>query len=402
MVTASSAAIASRVFRELHRHPEIGLRVPRTVDTIERELAGLGLDVRRGQSLDSLVAILHGVPGGPVTVLRADTDALPITESHEHDVRSEQDGAMHACGHDAHAAMLVGAAHSILASRARPPGPVVFIWQPGEEGYDGMGAMLAEGLMETIESLGEVRRTFGLHVLSDPDVPVGVFTGRAGVSHASTATFEIVLEGAGGHAAFPHLAIDPLPACAELVLALNTSMVRTRDPFEPAVLTVGTVTAGDAPNVIAAHAAIGGTFRTYSPDSAAHIVEMLNRVADGIASAHRLRATVTIREGYPSVVNDVECVEHFAEVIESTVGEGRFRRMEHPLPAGDDYARLLAVIPGAFFMLGAGVPDSAGSLHPNHSPAVQFDERVFADGIAALTAIALDPVLKGDSHDKHN
>lgn len=392
MVSETPGELAIRVYRELHRRPEIGLRVPRTLRTIEEALAGLPLELHRGEAIDSLVAVLPGPAGGPVAVLRADTDALPIEESPEHELRSEIAGAMHACGHDGHAAMLVGAAHALAASERRPPGPVVMLWQPGEEGYEGMAAMIDEGLMELVDGLGPVQRSYGLHLLSDPGVPRGVFTGRAGPSHASTATFEIALEGRGGHAAFPHLAKDPVPACAALISALNVAMTRTRDPFDPAVLTVGAVAAGDAPNVIAERAVLRGTIRAYSAASGEQIVGMVRQTADGIAAAHGLRAEVRIESGYPSVVNDAACVEHFADVVTAALGEGRFQPMRNPLPAGDDYARLLERIPGAFFMLGAGLPDASGAMPPNHSPGVRFDESVLVDGVAALAAIALDPL----------
>lgn len=386
------AEVARRVYRELHSNPELGLRLPATVATIEHAIADLPLELHRGRSVDSLVAVLPGPPDGPVTVLRADTDALPIEESTEHELRSKTSGVMHACGHDAHAAMLVGAAHALVDSEMRPPGAVVFVWQPGEEGHDGMAAMLDEGLLELIEALGPTSRSYGLHLLSDPGLPIGVFTGRPGPSHASTSNFEIVLEGSGGHAAFPHLAKDPVPACAELITAIHVAMSRTRDPFDPAVLTVGAVSAGDAPNVIAERATMRGTFRAYSSDSSAQIADILQRTAAGHAAAHGLDVDVTIQSGYPSVVNDADCVERFADTITATLGEGRFQPMEHPLAAGDDYARLLERIPGAFFMLGAGLPDASGTVHPNHSPSVRFDEAVLADGIAALAAITTSTV----------
>lgn len=396
MVTVATSEIAHRVFEDLHRHPETGLRLPRTLETIRGALAGLPLELRQGVAVDSLVAILHGSRGGPVTILRADTDALPITEAATHALRSEEEGVMHACGHDAHAAMMVGAAHALAGARSAPAGPVVFLWQPGEEGHDGMGAMLAEGLMDTIAELGDERRTYGLHVLSDPAVPLGTFTGRPGASHAATATFEIVLHGEGGHAAFPHLASDPISALAQLVTALDVAMIRTRSPFDPGVLTVGTVSAGTAHNVIADRAVLTGTFRSYSQEAGAHITRLLHEVAAGVAGMRGLRSTVTVEPGYPAVVNDPACVRHFAEVVDTALGAGRFRPMESPLPAGDDYGRLLELVPGAFFMLGAGVPDAGGVLHPNHSPAVRFDDRVLEEGIAALAAIASDPLAKED------
>lgn len=378
------------VYRRLHRRPELGLELPETVETIVRSLDGLPLEVRRGSRVDSLVAVLRGPEGGPVTVLRADTDALPVQEDVEHDLRSEIDGVMHACGHDAHAAMLVGAAHLLSGAVDELPGPVVFVWQPGEEGHEGMAAMLEEGLLELVGGLGRGARTFGLHLLSDPELPAGVFTGRAGPSHASTATFEVVFRGRGGHAAFPHLALDPIPPMADFIATLNAAASRARDPFEPAVITVGSVAAGDASNVIAEEAALSGTFRAYSRETAARISGILERVAGGVADVHGVDVSTAVRDGYPAVVNDTECVEQFASAIEARFGAGRFHPMEHPLPAGDDYARLLEAVPGAFFMLGAGIPDGAGVMRPNHSSCVRFDESVLPDGAEALAAVVLD------------
>ncbi|UOR01531.1 M20 family metallopeptidase [Leucobacter allii] len=392
MVTAERVAeTMSELYQRLHRRPELGLHLPETVAAISEALSGLPLELHRGRTLDSLVAVLRGPEGGPVTVLRADTDALPISEAADHDPRSEVEGAMHACGHDAHAAMLVGAAHLLAAEADRLPGPVVFAWQPGEEGHDGMGAMLSEGLMELVTSLGARARTFGLHVLSDPGVPTGVFTGRPGASHASTGTFDVVFRGRGGHAAFPHLALDPLPALADFVTVLSGAAARSHDPFEPEVLTTGTITAGTAPNVIAGEAAASGTFRAYSAESAARLGALVRRVAEGAAQAHGVDASVELHDGYPPVVNDPECVTRFAAVVERTLGPGRFRPMAHPLPAGDDYGRLLERIPGAFFMLGGGIPDADGVLPPNHSPDVRLDQSVFIDGAAVLAAVVLEP-----------
>ena len=371
--------------RRLHEYPETGLILPRTRDSIVAEIGDLGIDVELGTSVTSVVAVIRGAGDGPTVVLRADMDALPISESATASPRSLLPARMHACGHDLHSAMLAGVARVLAGLRAAFTGSVALIWQPGEEGHDGMRAMLDEGLLDLLGP--RVVASYGLHTMSDT-LPPGVFSGKPGVSHASSAMFEITVTGAGGHAAFPHAARDPVPAAAEIVLALQASVSRTINIFDPAVITVAAIQAGGPANVIPDQVVMSGTARAFSPDTARRLPELVNTVARGVAAAHGLDARVDYRTGYPPVVNDAAEVAVLRAAVEDTLGPRRFVPLSAPIPAGDDYARLLERVPGAFFLVGAGLQEN-GNLHPNHSAGARFDEAVLADGAAVLSVAAL-------------
>ncbi len=372
--------------RKLHQHPEIGLELPASQALIVKALSDLDADLILGQTCSSVIAVLTGSRPGPTVVLRADMDALPIQEAPGSEPRSLTENAMHACGHDLHSATLVGAA-TLLSSRTKEmSGRVVLVWQPGEEGYDGMQVMLDEGLMEVIGA--EAVATYGLHVLADT-FPHRVFSGRAGVSHATSATFQIKVSGVGGHAAFPHAAVDPVPAAAEIALGLQIRLTRTVNIFDPAVITVGSIHGGNAPNVIPESVVLAGTVRAFSQASANQLPDLVRSLAAGIALAHGVRAEVDYREGYPVVDNDKAEVDLLRGVVQDLLGTERFQELAVPIPAGDDYSRLMQLIPGAFFLVGAGIPDGNGRLHPNHSAGANFDDGVMGDGAAVLAAAAL-------------
>ncbi|MEU4173129.1 M20 family metallopeptidase [Streptomyces sp. NPDC026665] len=370
--------------RAVHEHPEIGLRLPHTQRLILDALRGLPLHVVEGRDASSITAVLEGARPGPTVVLRADMDALPLTEEPGAHPVSSVPGRMHACGHDLHAAMLVGAAE--LLSGRRFAGRVVFVWQPGEEGYDGMQVMLDEGLLGIIGPAPIA--TYALHTLADT-VAHGVFTGRAGASHASSATVRITVRGRGGHAAFPHAAADPVPVAAEILTALQVRLTRAVDVFDPAILTIGSIQAGEAPNVIPDQVVMTGTARVFSAEQEARLPELVAQVVSGVAAAHGVEATTEYIAGYPVVTNDEAEVARFRDVITELFGSGRFRSLDAPIPAGDDYARLLQQIPGAFFLLGAGLASADGMVHANHSSRAVFDDNLLADGAAALAAVTL-------------
>ncbi|WP_326837135.1 M20 family metallopeptidase [Amycolatopsis rhabdoformis] len=387
-VLADARAIApslAQLRRDLHEHPELGLFLPRTQERILRALAGLDVRVHLGRTSSSIVAVLGADRDGPAVVLRADMDALALTESAGADPVSAVSGRMHACGHDLHSAMLAGAARLLAARAGELAGRVVFVWQPGEEGHEGMQAMLDDGLAELIGP-GAVA-SYALHTVTDV-VSHGVFSGRSGASHASSATVEIIVRGRGGHAAFPHHTADPLPGAAEIVLALQTRLTRAVDVFDPAVVSFGSIHGGTAANVIPDHVELRGTVRTFSAAQARRLPELIEQVATAVAAAHGLTAEVRYAPGYPAVLNDEHEVGVFREAVEELFGADRFAPLPVPIPAGDDYARLLERVPGAFFLLGAGLAAADGEIHPNHSPHAVFDDAVLADGAAVLAAVS--------------
>ncbi|MEU7645410.1 M20 family metallopeptidase, partial [Streptomyces huasconensis] len=261
-------AVALR--RSLHARPETGLQLPKTQRQVLEALDGLGLDVRTGRRLSSVTATLDGPRDGPVVLLRADMDALPVTEATGLEFASRNPGVMHACGHDAHTAMLVAAARLLAARRDGLAGRVVFMFQPGEEGHHGARHMIDEGLLAGHGR--EVGAAFALHVT--PGLPSGDLWLRPGPQMAASDKLHIVVRGRGGHASSPHTACDPVPVACEVVLALQTAVTRTVSVTDPAVVTVSSLSAGSMPGVIPETVALAGTLRTLSPETRAHVHEV--------------------------------------------------------------------------------------------------------------------------------
>ena len=376
-----------RLRRELHREPELGLHLPRTQERVLAALEGLPLEVSRGRSLSSVVALLRGGAGsGAAVLLRADMDALPLTEQTGLDFAAPS-GRMHACGHDLHAAMLVGAARLLASQRDELAGDVVFMFQPGEEGYDGAQHMIDEGLLDAAGS--PLLAAYGLHVVS-AKLPHGVFATRPGPLLAGVDVLRVTVRGQGGHASLPHLARDPIPAACEMVLALQTMVTRRFDVFDPVVLTVGLFQAGTWPGVVPSSAHFEASVRSFSTESSARIREESVRLCEGVASAHGLDAEVAARTLCPVTVNDAREAEFTAAVIQEVFGEERFQLSPHPVPASEDFSRVLDAVPGAFLLLGACPPEMNPDTAPlNHSDTAVFDDSLLVDGAQTYAQLAL-------------
>ncbi|MBK7621212.1 MAG: amidohydrolase [Kineosporiaceae bacterium] len=391
----------------LHRHPEVGLDLPRTQQAVLEALEPLQLEVTTGTSCSSVTAVLRGgaavtgpkpgegrdrrgeggAPRRPVVLLRADMDALPVTEDADVEYRSRVDGVMHACGHDLHTAMLVGAARLLTARRDQLAADVVLMFQPGEEGYDGAGHMIADGVLHAAGRLPDA--AYALHVLSNQS-PRGTVTSRAGAMMAASDALRVSVHGRGGHAASPHLAADPIPAACEMVLALQTALSRSVDAFAPAVLTVGTFHAGTKRNIIPEVASFEATVRTVDPATSALIAEVARRTCEGIAAAHGVRVEVDHQSEYPVTVNDADAVDRAMSVAAELFGAKACVRMPQPIAGSEDFSRILAQVPGAMVFLGAMVDGAAPGRAPgNHSPQARFDDRVLPDGAALLAELAL-------------
>ncbi|MGW3966703.1 M20 metallopeptidase family protein [Amycolatopsis sp. NPDC005003] len=370
-----------RLRRRLHAEPEIGLHLPRTQEKVLTALDGLPLEVSLGKALSSVTAVLRANRAGPVVLLRADMDALPVQERTGLDYASRVDGVMHACGHDLHTAMLAGAAQLLVARRDELPGDVVFMFQPGEEGWDGSAAMIAEGVLDAAGKPPDA--AYALHVFSAA-VPHGVFTARPGTTMAASDGLEVTVVGSGGHGARPHRAHDPVPVICEIVTALQTLVTRQADIFDPVVLTVGSLHAGTRRNVIPDTARFEATVRTFSAAAKARFADAAVTLAESIARAHGLRAEVTYLDGYPLTVNDPRETAFAAGTIGEVLGGHRFHHRADPLPGGEDFSRVLQRIPGAFVLLGAG-----DGTTDNHSPRAEFDDSVLPDGAAVLAELAL-------------
>jgi amidohydrolase len=367
--------------RRLHAEPEIGLDLPRTREKVLAALDGLPLELSLGDTLSSVTAVLRGGRPGPVVLLRADMDALPVHEDTGLDHASRVDGAMHACGHDLHTTMLVGAAHLLAARRDTLHGDVVFMFQPGEEGWDGSRRMIAEGVLDAAGR--RPTAAYALHVFGSA-VPLGVFAARAGTTMAASDGLEVTVVGAGGHGSRPHRARDPIPAACEIVTALQTMVTRRSDIFDPVVLTVGSLHAGTRRNVIPDTARLEATVRTFSPRARAGIRDAALTLVESIAHAHGVHAEASFVEGYPMTVNDPRETAFVADTIADVLGADRFQHLPNPMPGGEDFSRVLQAVPGAFVALGAG-----DGTTDNHSPRARFDDAVLPDGATVLAELAL-------------
>ncbi|HUJ06649.1 MAG TPA: M20 family metallopeptidase [Streptosporangiaceae bacterium] len=383
---ALSAEIAE-LRHALHAEPEIGLSLPRTQAKVLAALDGLPLEVSRGIALSSVTAVLRGGRPGKTVLLRGDMDALPVTERTGLPYASQLPGAMHACGHDLHTAMLAGAAKLLSARQAELPGNVIFMFQPGEEGGGGAKLMIEEGVLD---AAGERPvAAYALHVASGL-LPLGLVASRPGAVLAAADTLHVTVRGQGGHGSQPHLAADPIPVACEMVLALQTMVTRQFDVFDPVVLTVGTFHAGTADNVIPDDAAFVATVRTFSPQAREQIRTTAPSLVRQLAAAYGLDADAAFVDGYPVTVND-QAEFSFAEQIATDVlGEASFVSVPNPMTGSEDFSYVLQQVPGAMLMVGAVAPGADPATAPfNHSANAVFDDGVIADGTALYAELAL-------------
>ncbi|HEX6471866.1 MAG TPA: M20 family metallopeptidase [Streptosporangiaceae bacterium] len=373
--------------RDLHREPEVGLDLPRTQAKILAALDGLPIEVTTGTALSSVTGVLRGGGSGPPVLLRADMDALPVAERSGVAYASQADGRMHACGHDLHVAMLVGAARLLAARRAELAGDIVFMFQPGEEGRRGAAYMIDEGVLDAAGTRPVA--AYGLHVASAL-LPAGWFAVRGGSMMAGADVVRVTVRGVGGHASQPHRAKDPIPAACEMVLALQTYVTRTFDVFDPVVITVGTFHAGTTDNVIPSEARFEASIRTFSAASHAKVRDGVVEVVSGIAAAHGLSVETEFPVSYPVTVNDEAEAEFAATRVSELFGADRLVRLPAPLAVAEDFSFVLNEVPGAFLFLGACPPDRDPATAPfNHSPEAAFDDDVLPAGAALLADLAL-------------
>ena len=362
--------------RDIHREPELGFDTKKTAEKVLGALDGLPLDVQTGVAENGIVATLQGEGDGPTVGLRADMDALPIHEETGLPFTSEIDGKMHACGHDGHTSMLVGAAHALSGMRDRLDGTVKFFFQPAEEGGGGGKVMVEEGVADDVSSI------FALHLW--PGLPFGTAATKAGPIMAASDAFELTVKGKGGHGAFPHQTADAIAMAAQIVTALQTVVSREVDPVEPAVLTVGEIGAGSAFNIIPETARLGGTVRTLNEDLRRKMPERIEQISRGVAGGMRGDAELDYDFSYPVTMNDEEAAKRALGVARDLFGEENTLELPNPSMGAEDFAYFLQKIPGAFIWLGVG-EDVSGL----HTPTFAFDEEILPLGSALLTALAL-------------
>jgi hippurate hydrolase len=400
LFAAEAAALAPGLValrRALHAEPEVGLRLPgtqrRVLDALAETTAepGTPLTVTTGETVDSVVAVLRGAGPGPVVLLRGDMDALPVRERTGLPYAADGE-AMHACGHDLHTAGLVGAVRLLAPRWRQMAGSVLFMFQPGEEGHDGAGAMLAEGLLDAAGPMPSA--AYALHVVAD--LPAGHCYTRPGPVMAAYGILDVTVTGAGGHGGRPHEALDPIPIAAEAAGALQTFVTRRFDVFDPVVVTVGEFHAGTAPNVIPEQARFRAGVRSFSERASARLGAELPALVRGIAAAHGATADAVFTPVLPATVNHPEHAGLFARTAAGLFGPDRYTELAHPRIGSEDFSRVLLQVPGAYGYLGTAVPGE-GPPSGNHSPTALFDDAVLPDAARLLAALAWHHVGPGPS-----
>ncbi|MXO68947.1 amidohydrolase [Altererythrobacter marinus] len=387
----SARSLSDRIValrRAIHAEPELGLHTPLTMAKVREALAHLPLDWREGSSTTGQVAVMRGERAGRRVLLRRDMDALPMAEETGLDFASTIPGRMHACGHDTHTAMLAGAAELLAARRGDFAGEILFMFQPGEEGFHGARFMLEDGLLGGDRFGPLPDAAFALHVM--PNAPHGVFAGRAGPLMAAADQFDIVVKGQGGHASLPHETRDPVPAACAIVTALQAMVTRRFDAADAVVVTVTRLDAGTAHNIIPDSARLRGTIRTLSAKNRAAVHAAMEGVASGVAAAHGVAADVTITEGFPVTVCDERAVATEA------FGDGAWRELPAPIMGAEDFAYVIEKVPGAMFFLGvAHEGEDWRQCCGIHSPRMTVDESALPHGTAMLAGCALRFLERG-------
>src|SRR5579871_3831080 len=371
-----------RYRRHFHAHPELSLAEHQTAAFIERELRGFGFDaIRSGVGKTGVLATLPGGRPGPVTLLRADMDALPVEELNDVPYRSRNHGVMHACGHDAHMAILLGAARTLRERKDEVPGTLVFCFQPGEEGYAGNKLMIDDGALEN----PHVDRTFALHVYSGLDAgKVGI---RDGPFFASSDRFDIELIGKGGHGAMPHAAVDPVVGAAHLVTMLQTVASREISPRHPVVVTVGALHAGTTFNVIPERAHLQGTVRAFDDGVRKELPGRIERLVQGVSEAMRLEYRFEYYWVYPPTVNDAAANARVRDVGRRVVGAGKLVDPHEIVMWSEDMAFMQQQRPGTYFLVGSRGPNVGAE--PQHSARFDIDERALEIGYEMMLGLAL-------------
>ncbi len=377
-VAADILADVVRWRRAIHRHPELGFEEEHTAALIESELARAGIDhVRVAKT--GIIATLRGAKPGKTIALRADMDALPIQERSGEPFESEIPGKMHACGHDAHSAMLLGAAVTLAREQTQLGGTVKFFFQPAEEGPGGARPLIEAGAMRGVDAVAMI------HVW--PTLPAGTIGIRRGPAMASCDDFDIEITGRGGHGGYPHIAVDTIPIAAELIGALQRIASREIDPLDSIVLTIGRIEGGYRRNVIADSTRIAGTVRCLNEKVRATVPERIERIARGVCEAHRAACTVAIEHGYPSVLNDPELSGRIADIARSTSGVPAVAEIDRPTMGAEDFSYYTMEAPGCVIRLGVGHPGKTDQPML-HSAEFRLDESALPSGVALFRALA--------------
>jgi amidohydrolase len=381
------ASLIDRVIafrRDFHRHPELGFEEHRTAGIVAGRLRELGYEVHTGLAVTGVVGVLAGTSPGKTIMLRADMDALPIDEENPVDYKSTQAQAMHACGHDGHVAILLGAAELIAARRSALAGTVCLVFQPAEEGKGGGAEMVREGILERFG----IERAYGLHLSSSH--PVGKLGFREGPIYASSDSLEITIEGRGGHGAAPHLSIDPIYLAGEFIVAVQQVVSRQIDPIEPAVVTIGAIHGGTTHNVIPSRVKLMGTVRAFNPEVRAQMAERIERVLRGVCDTGGATYDFAYLWRYPVTSNDAHQNRYVKALAQRTVGSEAVIDVAQIMGA-EDFSFFAEKVPACFYTLGTS--SGPETSWPHHHARFDIDEAALANGVRMMTALAFDAPL---------
>jgi hippurate hydrolase len=376
--------------RRLHQIPEFALDLPQTQKTLLAELESLG-EITLGKSLSSIVLVIRGGTPGPTVLLRADMDALRVSEETNLDFASNN-GFMHACGHDLHMSAGVGAAKLIYEMKDQLKGDVAIWFQPGEEGHHGADVMISEGMLEITGT--RPIAAYGLHVFTS--LPVGMMACKPGAMMASAGDMNVTFHGSGGHGSMPWLSKDPVAPMVEAISSLQTLINKNFDQFDPVILNVSWIRAGDdaTNNVIPDTASFGATVRTFSKVNTEKLHVQVSKLITSIAEGFGVKAKIEFSEPTKVLINDDESVERVSKIAKELAGSAGYLAMENPIAGGEDFASIVDLIPGAFVFLGACPKDMDHTTAPtNHSARAVFDDSVIPLGAALLASLASSHLL---------
>ena len=366
--------------RDIHQHPELAFNEVRTANLVATRLRALGIDVEEKVGKTGVVGRLHGDKPGPEIALRADMDALPMQEIGDIPYRSVNDGVMHACGHDGHTAMLLGAAEALFAAKDELHGTVRFIFQPAEEGHHGAKFMLEDGALQGVEEI------YGLHLWNyQPYGTVGV---QAGPVMACSDSFDITITGVGGHGAAPQGTVDAVVVSAHLITSLQTIVSRNNNPLESAVVSIGQINGGHNFNIIADKVELRGTARSYTTENQELIIKQMNQIISGIAQTFGASIELDYRKGYPATINAPAPTEKTRIAAQKIAGDGVMS--PYLSMGGEDFSYFANEVPGCYFFIGSAPNDRPAMSVPHHCSHFDIDERALLVGASIYTQIALD------------
>lgn len=370
--------IANR--RDFHKHPELGFKELRTAKVIADKLKSYGIEVRTGIGKTGIIGDLHGKGSGKTIALRADMDALSIRETNDVSYRSQNNGVMHACGHDGHMAMLLGAAKILSQSKDRFSGNIRFIFQPAEEEEGGARYMIADGCLENVDEI------YGMHLWNfQPHGKIGV---KSGPVMAAADIFDIIVKGIGGHGAVPQGTVDAIVTASNLIMSLQTIVSRNTDPLESTVLTVGKISGGHGFNVIADEVKLRGTTRAMTEENRQMIKTRMQEIIDGVAKSTGAKIEMDYQEGYPPTINDVDASQKVVQAANKIVSKGA---IEPYLTMGaEDFSYYLQKIPGCFFFIGSAPSDKKLMSVPHHCSHFDIDERALLVGTSVFVQLIFD------------